>query len=110
MPGAFGALPLRPDALPDANPSLFRAGDRLSGVLDCTPLRQDDWKTFPSPRPIDIELLMSSVNYHPQWEGELRACHLKTDLLSVWSRLSPSSRRPLAPCIAREPVPAKSCD
>ena len=37
MPGGFGALLLRPDALPDANPPLSRAWDRLSGVLD--------WKT-----------------------------------------------------------------
>ena len=35
-----GALLLRPDALPDTNPPLFRAWDRLSGVLDCAPLRQ----------------------------------------------------------------------
>ena len=36
MPGGFGALLLRLDALPDANPPLFRA----CCVLDCTPLRQ----------------------------------------------------------------------
>ena len=40
MPGGFGALILRPDALPDTNPPLFRARDRLNGVLDCTPPRQ----------------------------------------------------------------------
>ena len=34
MPEGFGALLLRPDALPDANPRLFRAWVRLSGVLD----------------------------------------------------------------------------
>ena len=34
MPGGVGALLLRPDALPDANPPLFQAWDRLSGVLD----------------------------------------------------------------------------
>ena len=39
MLGGFGALLLRPDALPDANPPLFRGWDRLSGVLDCTPPR-----------------------------------------------------------------------
>ena len=40
MPGGFGALLLRPEALPDANPPLFRAWDWLRGVLDCTPLRR----------------------------------------------------------------------
>ena len=39
MPGGFGALLLRPDALSDANPPLFPGLGRHSGVLDCTPLR-----------------------------------------------------------------------
>ena len=33
IPWGFGALLLRPDGLPDANPPLFRAWDRLSYVL-----------------------------------------------------------------------------
>ena len=47
MPGGFGAFLLLPDALPDANPTLFRTWDRLTGVLDCTALRQMEmWKYF----------------------------------------------------------------
>ena len=48
MPGGFGALPLRPDALPDTNPPLLWTWDRLSGVLDGTPLRQRNYTLSPA--------------------------------------------------------------